>query len=104
LIFLHIGLGLSTHLFVNGSRPGDRKGTFSVFELSFHLLLLVRQLKGRDNPVKCLAHSTTSELAGLYYPFFMLNVKQRSCEYQLLKSFGLTRPGSPTQDYRRSNH
>jgi len=30
----------------------------------------------------------------------MLNVKQGSCEYQLLKSFGLTRPGNRTQVYR----
>jgi len=44
----------------------------------------------------------TSELAGLssHYPSFMLNVKQGSCEYQLLKSFGLTRPESRTQVYR----
>jgi len=27
----------------------------------------------------------------------MLNVKQGSCEYQLLKYFGLTRPGNQTQ-------
>jgi len=46
---------------------------------------------------------TTSELAGLtsHYPFFMPNVKQGSCEYQLLKSFGLTRPaGNRTQVYQ----
>jgi len=38
----------------------------------------------------------------------MLNVKQRSCEYQLLKSFGLTRPGNRTRVYQLrggcSNH
>jgi len=38
----------------------------------------------------------------------MLNVKQGSCEYQLLKSFGLTRPGNRNLVYRlqgeRSNH
>jgi len=38
----------------------------------------------------------------------MLNVKQGSCEYQLLKSFGLTRPGNLFLAYRlrgeRSNH
>jgi len=30
----------------------------------------------------------------------MLNVKQGSCEYQLLKSFGMTRPGNQTQIYQ----
>jgi len=30
----------------------------------------------------------------------MLNVKQGSCEHQLLKSFGLTRPGNRTLVYR----
>jgi len=38
----------------------------------------------------------------------MLNIKQESCEYQLLKSFGLTRPVNPTLVYRlrgkHSNH
>jgi len=33
----------------------------------------------------------------------MLNVKQGSCEYQLLKSFDLTRPGSQTQVYYEAN-
>jgi len=35
-----------------------------------------------------------------HYPFLMLNVKQKSCEYQLLKSFGLTRPENRTQVYQ----
>jgi len=41
---------------------------------------------------------TTSELAGLssHYPFLTLNVKQGSCEYQLSKPFGLTRPENLT--------
>jgi len=30
----------------------------------------------------------------------MLNVKQGNCEYQLLKSIGLTRPGNRTLVYR----
>jgi len=49
-------------------------------------------------PFSALPKGTTSELAGLFpqYPFQMLNVKQGSCEYQLLKSFGLTRPGNRT--------
>jgi len=38
--------------------------------------------KGRGNPVKCLAQDTTSELASLpSHSFFMLNVKQGSCEH-----------------------
>jgi len=45
----------------------------------------------------------TSELAGLssHYPFFMLNVKQESCEHQLLKYFGLTRTEIGTEVNRR---
>jgi len=52
-------LGLGTHLFVKLSRPGDSEGTYSLFEEA--------ALKGRGNPVKCLAlpNDTTSELAGL---------------------------------------
>jgi len=49
-----------------------------------------------------LPKDTTSELAGLYsshYLCFMLNVKQGSCEYQLLKSFGLTWPENRTLIY-----
>jgi len=41
LIFLMKGLGRGTHLFVKVPRPRDSEGTFSVFESSCHLLLLV---------------------------------------------------------------
>jgi len=36
-------------------------------------------------PLSALPKDTTNELASLssHYPFFMLNVKQGSCEYQL---------------------
>jgi len=34
---------------------GDSEGTFSIFESSCHLLLLVYPLKSRGNPIKCLA-------------------------------------------------
>jgi len=53
-------------------------------------------------PISALPKDTTSELAGLssHYPFFMLNDKQGSCEYQLLKFFGLTRLGNRIQVYR----
>jgi len=40
-IFLYIGLGLGTHLFVKVPRSGDSEVTFSVFESSCHLLLPV---------------------------------------------------------------
>jgi len=33
--------GLGAHLFVKVQRPGDSKGTFSVFESNCHLLLPV---------------------------------------------------------------
>jgi len=36
-----LGLGLGTHLFVKVPRPGDSEETFSVMELSCHLLLPV---------------------------------------------------------------
>jgi len=53
-------------------------------------------------PLSALPKDTTSELVGLspHYSSFMLNVKQESCEYQLLKSFGLTRPRNRIQVYR----
>jgi len=52
-----VSLGLGTHLFVKVPRPGDSEGTFSVFESSCHLVLLITNLtlKGRGNPVECLA-------------------------------------------------
>jgi len=34
-------LGLGTHLFAKVPWPGDSKGTFLVFESSYHLLLPV---------------------------------------------------------------
>jgi len=43
---------LGTHLYVKVPRPGNSEGTFLVFESSCHLLLPV---KGRRNPIKCLA-------------------------------------------------
>jgi len=58
--------------------------------------------EGTFSVLNALPKDTTSELAGLssHYPSFMLNVKQGSCEYQLLKFFGLNRPGNRTQIYR----
>jgi len=48
-----------------------------------------------------LPKDTISELAdlSLHYPFYA-EVKQGSCEYQLLKSFGPTRPGNRTLVYQ----
>jgi len=34
-------LGLGTHVFIKVPSPGDSEGTFSVFELSCHVLLPV---------------------------------------------------------------
>jgi len=41
-------------------------------------------------PLIALSKDTTSEFARLssHYPFSTLNIKQGSCEYQVLKSFG----------------
>jgi len=49
--------------------------------------------KAEAIPLSVLHKDTTSELADLssHFPFLILNVKQRICEYQLLKSFGPTR-------------
>jgi len=43
------------HLFVKVPRPVDNELTFSVFKSNCHLLLPVKPLRGRGNPVKCLA-------------------------------------------------
>jgi len=44
---------------------------------------LITQIKVEAIPLSALPKDIASELAGLasHYPFFMLNVKQRSCEY-----------------------
>jgi len=57
-------LGLDTHLFVKVPRPGDSEVTFSVFESSCYLFLLVEPLKSRGN-LSALSKDTTRELAGL---------------------------------------
>jgi len=67
---------LCSSQFAKLSRPRDSEVTIVVFESSCHLLLP----KGRGNPVKCLDQSS-------HYHFLMLNVKQESCEYQVLKIY-----------------
>jgi len=55
----------------------------------------------RGNPVKCLAqghNKRTCQPTSRYF-FLFLIVKQGICEYQLLKYFGLTRPGNRIQVY-----
>jgi len=47
-------------------------------------------MQSREVP-KCLTQEHNKELVNLY-PLLMLNVKLGSCENQLLKFFGLTRP------------
>jgi len=93
-------LGLGTHLFLEVPRPGDSKGSFAVFESSFHLLLAVLPLKGRGIPLSALPKNTTSELASyLHTILFYAEVKQISCKYciNFFKPFFLTRPGIETR-------
>jgi len=62
--------------------------------------------KVKANPLSALPIDTTSELTcylhtiPLHYNFLMLNIKQGSYKYQLLKYFGLaareSNPGLPT--------
>jgi len=84
------------------SRYLDRDENFFGLRVKLPHVTTSLTLKGRGNSVKALPKDTTSKLAGLssHCPFFMLNIKHRSCECQLLKSFGLTRPGNRTQVYR----
>jgi len=90
-----------THLFVKVPCPGGSEGTSSVFESSCHH----SNYSKVDAIPKSALHmrkDTTSELAELssHYPFFMLKVKQGSCEYQLWMFFDLTQQGNQTQVYR----
>jgi len=50
-------------------------------------------------PRSALPKDTTSELVGLssHNPFLMLNIKQGSCEYQLLKSLASLDKGIETR-------
>jgi len=91
--------GLGTHLFVKVPRPGDSEGLFRSSSQAAICYYQSNHSKVEAISLSALPKNTTSELAGLssHYPFFMLNVKQRSCEYKLLKSFVLTRPGNRTQ-------
>jgi len=54
--------------------------------------------------LSALPKDTIRKFAGLssHCPFSMLNVKQGSCKYQVLKCFGLTRPGSGNQEWDSS--
>jgi len=88
------GLGIGTHSFVKVPHPGVSEGIFAVYYQSNHS-------KVEAVPLSALPKDTTSELASLSSRYsFLLNVMQESCEFQLLKSFGLTRPGNRTQVYR----
>jgi len=91
-IFKIIGL-IDTHLFAKVPRSRDseleRRNAFGFrVKLPPHLLLPVYPLIGRGIPLSVFPKDKTSELAGLssHYPYFMLNVKKGSCEYQLCKS------------------
>jgi len=59
-------------LFGKLPRPSNSEVIFAVFESSYHLLLPVLPLNGKDNPVKALStlpKDTTSELADLSSPY-----------------------------------
>jgi len=58
----------------------------------------VGSVRRQRNYVPCPS-SQQANLPGYFhiYPFLMLNVKQGSCDYQRLKSFGLSLPGNRTQ-------
>jgi len=59
-------LGLGTHFICQGtSATRGQRSDLSVFESSCHLLLPVWSLKGRGNPVKCLAQGHNKRTAGL---------------------------------------
>jgi len=71
-------LGLGTHLFVKVPRQGDREGTFSVFESSSHLLLQVEPLKGRGNPIKCLAQGHNKRICRPIFILALLNAEHQA--------------------------
>jgi len=75
-----------THLFVKVPRPWNREGTFSVFESSCHLLLPVYSFKGKSNSDKRLSQGHNKRTCWFvrHTISLMQNVKQGSCEYQLL--------------------
>jgi len=89
-----VDLRLDSHLFVKVPRPGDSEVTFSIFSQAATCYYQSNHSLVEAITLSALPKNTTSKLAGLssHYSVFMLNVKQGSCEYQLLKSFDRTRP------------
>jgi len=75
-------LGLGTHLFVKVRRPGDSEA-FRSSSQAATCYYQSNHSKIEAIPFSVLLKDTTSKLAGRssHYPFFMLNVKQGSCEY-----------------------
>jgi len=72
------------------SRPVDNEVTFAVFESICHLLLTVSPLKGRGNPIKCLAqghNKRTCRPISTNPTLFYAERHAGSCEYQFLNSF-----------------
>jgi len=79
-----MNLGLGTPLFVNKvPRPEDSEGTFSVFESSCHLFLPVLPLKGRDNPIKCLAQKHNKRTCRPISTLTLLNAERQAGVYRL---------------------
>jgi len=80
------------------------KGLFwSTSQLSCHLLSVsVLQFKCRSNLVKCLTQGHNKRTCRPIFTLilFLLKSSSGSCEYQLLKTFGMTGQGEPrSTDY-----
>jgi len=69
---------LNTHLFIKVLQSRDSEETFSVFESSCHLLLPVQPLKGRGNPVKCLAQGHSKRTYRSCFTLTLLNAERQA--------------------------
>jgi len=70
-----MGIGLYSFI-CQGTSTRTSEGTFSVFELSYHLLLLVEPLKGRGIPVKC--HDQGQQVSLPAYLHFLFYAERRA--------------------------
>jgi len=95
-------IGLRYSCICQGTSTKRQRRAFLVVKSNYHLFYQSIHSYVEAIPLSALPKDTTNELAGLpsHYPSFMLNVMQGSRKYQLLKSFGLTRPENRTQVYR----
>jgi len=83
------------------STKRQRSNLFDL-ESNCPLLLPVYPLIGRGNPVKCLAERYDKRTCRRMFTLSVCYAERQagSCEYQLLKSFGLTRPGNRIKVYQ----